>query len=84
MKNAILIFVIAGAAALGGCAAPAVISDLEDDKVIVQGNQHTSQEDVAKKAAEGCAVHGRKAVPISQWCAGSYCSVKRHLFACKK
>ena len=79
-----LAIMIVCALAVGGCAAPAVIADLESDKVIVQGNQLTGDEAIAAKAAEGCAVHGRKAVAVSKWCAGTYCSVKRYLFACKK
>ncbi len=79
-----LAIVIVCALAAGGCAAPAVIADLETDKVIVQGNEYTDEDAIAAKAAEGCAVHGRKAVPVSKWCTGAYCSAKRFLFACKQ
>ena len=69
---------------VGGCAAPAVIADLETDKVIVQSRLGTSPEDIAAKAREGCALHGRTAVPISKQCLDNYCISANHLFACKE
>ncbi len=76
--------VLAIAFVLGGCAAEAVISDLETDKVIVQSRLGTKPEDVAAKAREGCALHGRMAVPISKQCLDNYCFSANHLFACKE
>lgn len=60
------------AVTLGGCFAPAptVIVDLEDDKIIVQGDANTEFEEIVAEATEGCAIHGRKPVPISESCAG--------------
>ena len=57
---------------LGGCTTPAptVITDLEDDKVIIQAVATTAFEQILDKATEGCAIHGRKPVPISESCAG--------------
>jgi len=73
--------VVAAILTLSGCAS-AVISDLEDDKVIVQA-QYADMQMIKAEAQTGCAVHGKEAVPISQWCVDRYCSTKNYLFACK-
>ncbi len=68
-----------------GCAAPAVIADIEHDKVVVQSNQYTPPAEVVAEAERGCAIHGRKAEPISTRTAGSdgWAEIQMHLFACK-
>lgn len=68
----------------GGCAAPAVIADIEHDKVVVQSNQYTPAAEVLAEAERGCAIHGRKAEPISTRIAGSdgWTAIQLHLFAC--
>ena len=66
-------WLLAIAPLLGACSttpAPTVIVDLQHDKVIVQSDSSTLPEDIVGKAAEGCAIHGRKPVPISETCAG--------------
>ena len=63
----------AAALLLGGCATtpvPTVIVDLQQDKVVVQGDSSTEFEEIVAKAREGCLLHGRKPVPISETCAG--------------
>ena len=70
-------------AILAACTAtPAVISDLETDKVKVQAGLGTSDEMVAAKAGEGCAMHDRVAQRISFVCLDQYCIRSEHLFAC--
>ncbi len=63
---------------LTGCAASAVISDLEEDKVIVQatGNDMSF---IDSKAREGCGFHGRYPVPVSFRCVDGYCIQKAYL-----
>lgn len=52
---------------LAGCAThltepvPAIIFDLETDKVIVQSEDSTTPESILKAAEGGCAIHNRKA-----------------------
>ena len=80
--------------ALAACAKrqqPAVISDVSEDKVIVQQQPNTSMADVIDKANQGCALHGRQSRAVSVRCikipgtlqelAGS-CNYRMHLFAC--
>ena len=57
---------------LGGCFPPAatVIVDLQEDKVVVQGDADTEFKEIVAEATEGCALHGRKPVAISESCAG--------------
>jgi len=67
-----------------GCA-PALIVDLEDDKVIVQAGSSIKDSEVLAKAREGCSIHGRRPVPVgSMQCLDQYCLTARHLFACKQ
>ena len=68
-----------------GCAAPAVIADIEHDKVVVQSNQYTPPAEVFAEAERGCALHGRTAEAISTRTAGSdgWTAIQMHLFACK-
>ncbi len=68
---------------LPGCAAgPAVIVDLETDKVVVRKNISTPDEEVEAKAREGCALHDRVPKPLSVSCLDQYCFSSNHLFAC--
>ena len=68
---------------LAGCVTtPAVISDLEEDKVFVQTGMGTTMDDLNNKARQGCALHGRKPKEISYVCLDDYCIRKKYLFAC--
>ena len=70
---------------LGGCARgsnPAIISDLEQDKVIVRQNLGTTDDAVLAKAREGCALHNRIPRALSKVCRDQYCLASDHLFAC--
>ena len=66
-----------------GCAAPAVISDIHDSAVRVQGNGRTSDEAFMAEAAKGCGLYNKQPVPLSTTQGGPYGSVKQVLFACK-
>ena len=77
--------VMIGIFSLSGCVTtPAVISDLEDDKVIVQAGLGTPDSEVMKMAEDGCALHGRTPATISTKCLDEYCIKKDVLFACVK
>ena len=68
---------------LAACTAtPAIISDLETDKVKIQGGLGTTEEMINAKANEGCAMHDRVAHPLSQVCLDNYCIRAEYLFAC--
>ena len=85
MKATMAIVAVLSVAALTGCvAAPAIIADLETDKVIVQGGMGTTEEDIYLKAVEGCRIHGRHptAMPLSHVCVDDYCIQTKHLFPC--
>lgn len=70
---------------LMGCApAPAVIADLESDKVVVQAGAGTPDHAIASVAAKGCAIHEGKPVRISHICLDAYCLRKNVLFACRR
>ena len=70
-------------ALLSACtAAPAVIADLESDKVVVQGGLGTSDQAILDKAQEGCGMHDRVARSLSTTCLDNYCIRKNVLFAC--
>ena len=68
---------------LAGCATNAVISDLEQDKVIVQATGN-DQAVIDAKAREGCALHGRKPVAVSYRCLDGWCTQKEFLYACQE
>ncbi len=68
---------------VSGCAAPAVISDISDSSLKVQGGFGTTDADIQMKAAEGCALYNKKPVRISHVCIDGYCFRKSVLFACK-
>lgn len=85
MKPIMLACAMMAAFALGACVSPppAVISDIEMDKVVVQSGWGTSEDDIFTEAWRGCALHGRVPVSISSGCAqGSDCLLREHLFAC--
>ena len=76
-----------GLLTLTGCVAPAVIADLEEDKVIVQSGLGTTDDQIWIKAQQGCSLHGRTPIELSVRCVdpGDFgCTVKNHLFACVK
>lgn len=79
-RKSVVIFLMA--MTLIGCNQPAVISDIETDKVIVQKLLFTSEEDVMNKAREGCALHGRVPRPISKRGSGHPTTGEYWLFAC--
>ena len=75
---------VAAVGTLAGCAIPAVIADIEHDKVIVESNQHTDRAEIRVEAARGCALHGRKARFISRRIVptSALTALEHHLFAC--
>ncbi len=68
---------------LAGCAAPAVISDINDSALKVQANVYTPMNEVNAKAREGCQIYNKTPVSISVQCLDGYCTRKAYLFACK-
>ena len=77
---------LVGFAVLAGCISdPAIIADLEEDKVIVQSGIGTTDGMIANEAQRGCSMHGRRAVSVGTYtCLDDYCFGKRHLFVCRK
>jgi len=77
-------FSISGAIGLflTGCTGSAVITDLAQDKVAVQAT-YANQNQVRAEADRGCAMHGRRAVPVSDKCLDSTCTSQSFLFACR-
>ena len=65
------------------CAAPAVISDINDSSLKIQVNNLTPQNEIAQKAQEGCGIYHKTPVPISQRCLDGYCINKELLYACQ-
>ncbi len=79
-----LLIAVAASMALTGCLAiPAIIADLESDKVVVQGNRLWTEPAVIEaKAREGCAIHNKAPHgPLSSRCRND--GTCQHLFACK-
>ena len=68
---------------LAGCAAPAVISDINDSSLKVQANAYTYMGEVLVKAREGCKIYNKTPVSISHQCQDQYCIRSEYLFACK-
>ena len=66
---------------LTGCTGSAVLTDLTQDKVAVQAT-YANQTQVRAEANRGCAMYGRRAVPVSDQCLDSTCTSQRFLFAC--
>ena len=76
--------VVMTALLVSGCVAtPAVISDINDSSLKVEGGMGTTDAMIQSKAAEGCALYSKRAVSISQQCMDQYCLRRRVLFACK-
>ena len=68
---------------VSGCSTPAVISDIDDSSLKVQGGMGTTENDYYAKAKEGCSLYNKKPVRISHVCIDAYCTRKSVLFACK-
>ena len=81
MKYGVLLAVVT-AGLVVGCATNAVISDLEEDKVIVQASGGDMSV-IQAEARKGCAIHNRAPVEVSYRCLDGYCMRKEYLFACK-
>jgi hypothetical protein len=77
------VFAVATALVTAACAAPAVISDINDSSLKIQVNSYTPESEIAQKAREGCAIYDKTPVPISHRCMDGYCISKELLFACK-
>lgn len=65
---------------LGGCAVPAVTTDVASDKVRVLQRLTTSKEDVLQEATRSCGIYGKKPVYVSTYTQDLN---KVHLFACQ-
>lgn len=65
-----------------GCRPAPIISGISDSAVTIEHPGASSDADIVAKAAEGCALYGRKAQSLSYQCGDGYCIRKRHLFAC--
>jgi hypothetical protein len=76
-------FAVVAALATAACAAPAVISDINDSSLKIQVNNLTPETEIAQKAREGCGLYNKTPVPISHRCMDGYCMSKEILFACK-
>ncbi len=68
---------------LAGCAAPAIISDINDSSLKVQANAYTPMNEVWASARKGCTIYNKTPVSISHTCQDQYCIRKEYLFACK-
>lgn len=75
--------VLAALFVVGACAAPAVISDINDSALKVEVNAWTSAAEIERRAREGCAVYDKEPVSISYRCLDTDCIRKELLFACK-
>lgn len=73
---------LTGGAMLMGCSGPAVISELGEERVVIQAS-HPNPAQVRAEADRGCAFHGRAAVPIGNRCLDARCTAKRFVFACQ-
>ncbi|MCG6896270.1 MAG: PDZ domain-containing protein [Thiocapsa sp.] len=82
MMKQVFLWLIAGVI-LGGCSSSAVISELEEDKVVIQAT-YPNRAQVRAEADRGCAFHGRTAVPVSNRCIDEHCIRKSFLFACER
>lgn len=65
---------------LGGCALPAVTTDISSDKVRVLQKMTTTDADVMREANRSCGIYGKKPVPVSTYTQDFN---KVHLFACQ-
>jgi hypothetical protein len=75
--------ILLGLVALASCAAPAVISDINDSALRIQVNALTPPAEIAQRARDGCAIYGKEPVPISSRCVNGNCDHQELLFACK-
>ncbi len=89
MKPLCMVIAVTMALIVAGCAGPSHgIIDLEPDKVVVieNGDMRSPPEDIDRLAREGCALHGRTAVPVSivqeYDGAGALGYRYRHLYTC--
>jgi hypothetical protein len=67
---------------LTSCAGHPVVTDISQDKVILQGNNAPDNE-LQSKATESCNMyHKARATFMSQRCGDAYCIQKFYLFSC--
>ena len=89
LVTASMVILVAGCADLEGIEAPpAVISDVNDSSVKIQGAPSTPREEIAAEANRACGIYGKQAVSMdSVRCAVpseyGWCSREEHLFACQ-
>lgn len=68
---------------LAGCQPP-VISEISDSAVKIQHSVDIKKAEVDAKAAEACAVYGKKpTTALSDSCASDNCYVVNTLYACQ-
>ena len=77
------IIVIVGLVLAGCAAAPAVISDISDSSLKVQGGMGTTDAMIMAEARRGCGLYSKTPVRISHQCVDEYCIRKSVLFACR-
>jgi predicted metalloprotease with PDZ domain len=68
--------------ALAACSSSAVLTELNEDGVIVEA-RFPNPTHVQAEASRGCAFHGRTAVSVSKQCLDQTCSTQRFVFACR-
>lgn len=68
--------------ALAACSSSAVITELNEDRVIIEA-RFPSPTQVEAEASRGCAFHGRTAVSVSKQCLDQACDTQRFVFACR-
>lgn len=77
MKSNVAALLLIGALSFAGCktVVPLAIVDLQADKVIVQAGDDEAPAVVEEKAREGCALHGRVPLYLSerQSCGSTVC-----------
>lgn len=81
MKN--MIFLSIASTILAACSS-AAISDISQDKVVVEG-RFSGPDDkmVVDLAGRGCGLYGKVPVYLSWTCLDGNCLTKKYLFACK-
>lgn len=79
MRRAVFLAVLAP---LAGCALPPEIGDISDSSLKVQVNVYTPPEAADAKAAEGCALYGKKPTYISTQTPVYYAAPTYRLYAC--
>jgi hypothetical protein len=68
---------------LAACAAPAVISDINDSALKIQVDAWTPPSEIERRARDGCAIYEKDPVPVSYSCLDNNCMRRELLFACK-